>query len=235
MLWGESPLPPTPQQKVLTELQRKALLYCLQLYFYTPRAHSVLKAHAVSCFFPMLCLGLWQGKKPEPAREEALQEAISPSLKQGRNVIRTSKPSITGSQTIAAARSWLACPTPSFAMRKQVPHGLGSDPETWTPSFLRPLDTPSAPPIPPYPRRHVYPVSSSRPGVSSSCSREGTCVAPCLWTHSLPAVRHEEGSPGACNFQLPLSWYRSCRLPSARNTWWYLQTFGSTSWWCPRK
>ena len=77
-------------------------------------------------------------------------------------------------------------------------------------------------------------------GLDPTCSRSwpgmgSFCVPSHSWAHALPAVGHEGGSPGACNSQLPPSWYTSCQLLSAHNTWWCLQTFQNTFWWHPGK
>ena len=81
MLLGKGPLPPTFQQKVLTELQRKALVYCLQSYFPDPQDSLDPESSCWAPLLPFVLSGAVAWKKPEQAREEALQEAISPSLK----------------------------------------------------------------------------------------------------------------------------------------------------------
>ena len=138
MLLRKIPLPPTSKERTLTEPRLVDPIgrpFCA-VFSHTswiPRADSVL---------------------------EALQASIFSSLKPGRNVIRTSKSSITGLQTIRAARSQSACPTPSFTneetaqawVRVRNPNSqLLEVSDTHTPHHVYPASLQAATPLTPGP------------------------------------------------------------------------------------
>lgn len=131
----------------------------------------------------------------------------SPSLKPGRNRTRSSVSSVTGPQTSRAARSQSAHLTHSTKWETSLAFELVTHPHTHTPPCITCL---------PY---RLQLLGGLDPTGSRSWPGMGSFYVPsCPRAHALPAVGLEGGSLGACNSQLPPSWYTSCQLLSAHNT-----------------